>query len=162
MQLIIQNIRHCRQRVHHFFTKKWLTDKMIVSSGEYDIDHLDGFVAFSEEQIVGLVTYVKRVSEVEIISLDSLLEGRGIGSLLLQGVETTAINHQIPQVLVTTTNDNLQAMIFYQHRGYRFKKVIPDAVDLARRQKPEIPLIGNNHIEIHDELILGKQVISAV
>lgn len=93
---------------------------MIVSSGEYDIDHLDGFVAFSEEQIVGLVTYVKRVSEVEIISLDSLLEGRGIGSLLLQGVETTAINHQISQVLVTTTNDNLQAMIFYQHRGYRF------------------------------------------
>jgi hypothetical protein len=53
---------------------------------------------------------------------------------------------------VITTNDNLDAIRFYQRRGMRLVAVHRGAVDEARRIKPSIPLIGEHGIPIHDEL----------
>jgi hypothetical protein len=55
-----------------------------------------------------------------------------------------------------TTNDNLNALEFYQKRGYRIIEVISDAVNKARKVKPSIPLIGYKGIPLQDELRLKK------
>jgi hypothetical protein len=57
-------------------------------------------------------------------------------------------------VWLTTTNDNLHAMRFYQRRGLRIVAVYPGAVDRARQTRPSIPQIGNDGTHIHDELEL--------
>jgi len=60
---------------------------------------------------------------------------------------------------VLTTNDNLDALRFYQRRGFRLARLRAGAVDDARRTlKPEIPVAGDHGIRIRDELILEKEV----
>ena len=53
-----------------------------------------------------------------------------------------------------TTNDNLDALRFYQRRGLRIRAVHPGAVQRARRRKPQIPEVGEFGIALHDELEL--------
>lgn len=142
----------------HFFKEHWGSTEMVISSGIYDCSQLDGFAYMDEQnKILGLVTYIIRPEECEIISLDSIVEGRGIGSLLVQAVERHALEQSCTMISLITTNDNLHALKFYQKRGYHLVEIIQNTVDQARTYKPEIPLIGNDGIPIRDEIRLAKQ-----
>ena len=55
---------------------------------------------------------------------------------------------------LTTTNDNIDALRFYQRRGFRLKALRPCAVDKARAHKPTIPTQGEYGIPVRDELDL--------
>lgn len=145
-----------RDAVRSFFIDAWGSAEMIISTGMYDCAMLDGFIWSEANVIVGLVTYVRRKDEIEIISLDSFQERRGIGSALLDEVERVARHHQLERLSLITTNDNLQALAFYQRRGWRLTRIIPGAVDAARLQKPSIPVIGEHGIPLHDEIVLSK------
>ena len=147
-----------REKVVSFFREHWGSSEMVISSGIYQCEKLNGFIFEDNKQIIGLVTYVIKdyENEIEIISLDSLSEGKGIGSALIEKVENIARQKQIHIVSLITTNDNLNALKFYQKRGYRIISVISDAVNKARKLKPSIPLIGNDGIPLKDELILKK------
>ncbi|MBD8033107.1 MULTISPECIES: GNAT family N-acetyltransferase [Solibacillus] len=149
-----------REKVVSFFREHWGSSEMVISSGVYQCDKLAGFIFEENNQIIGLVTYVIKnyENEIEIISLDSLSEGKGIGSALIQKVESIAKQKRIEIVSLVTTNDNLNALKFYQKRGYRIISIISDAVNNARKIKPSIPLIGNEGIPLKDELILKKIV----
>ncbi|KHD85508.1 GNAT family N-acetyltransferase [Heyndrickxia ginsengihumi] len=146
-----------KHKISAFFEKHWGSPEMVISSGIYHCNELDGFVYLNENQdIIGLITYVIRNNECEIISLDSIVEGNGIGSKLLQQVENIAKYNGCRLIKLITTNDNLHALKFYQKRGYRLIKVLQHAVDRARKLKPSIPLIGNDGIPLRDELVLQK------
>jgi GNAT superfamily N-acetyltransferase len=145
-------------KLTEFFTIHWGSPQMVISSGVFDCSTLDGFAILNgEEQIIGLITYVREKDECEIISLDSLEEGKGIGSALLQEVENAAIVSECERVKLITTNDNLLALKFYQKRGYELVKIHRNAVQKARENKPEIPLIGNDGIPLKDEIELEKK-----
>ncbi len=145
--------------VAEFFVKQWGSPKMVVSSGVYDCSVLDGFAALDGKgDIIGLITFDRKETEVEIISLDSLVEGRGIGSMLLECTEQLAHAEHIKQMTLLTTNDNLNALKFYQKRGYRLNRIFPGAVAEARKIKPSIPLIGDHGIPLRDELQLIKKL----
>ncbi|WP_349408541.1 GNAT family N-acetyltransferase [Pseudalkalibacillus sp. SCS-8] len=146
-----------KERIFEFFRLQWGSPKMVVSSGVYDGSTLDGFTIINEEnEIIGLVTYIIKAKESEIISLDSLKEGKGIGTSLIQAVESVALQNQCRLVKVITTNDNLLGLKFYQKRGFVLSKIHKNAVQRAREIKPEIPLIGNDGIPIRDEIELEK------
>lgn len=56
-----------------------------------------------------------------------------------------------------TTNGNVDALRFYQRRGFRLSELHPGATAAARETlKPGIPLLGNHDILIRDEIILEK------
>jgi len=148
-----------RQQVIEFFRKHWGSSQMIISSGTYDCAMLDGYVYVEDAAIIGLVTYVLHAGSLEIISLDSIQEGKGIGSRLMAEVEQFAMEHTIPEIELITTNDNLQALKFYQKRGYRITHIFQNAVMEARKVKPTIPLIGNDGIPLLDELKLQKKIV---
>ena len=59
---------------------------------------------------------------------------------------------------LTTTNDNLDALRFYQRRGFRLQALRPGAVDAARAYKPTISAVGEHGIPIRDELDLTLQL----
>ena len=144
--------------VLQFFKEHWGSTEMVISSGKYDCSKLDGFAYVDDQNtILGLVTYIIRVEECEIISLDSIVEGKGIGSLLVQAVERKVFEQGCTMITLITTNDNLHALKFYQKRGYHLVEIIQNAVEQARAYKPEIPLIGNDGIPIRDEIRLAKQ-----
>lgn len=146
-----------RSRLDSFFTTHWGSPEMVISSGVYDCSALDGFAFLNENgDILGIVTYVLRDRECEIISLDSIYEGRGIGSNLVSEVERVASEYNCTAVKLVTTNDNLAALKFYQKRGYQLSNLFQNAVAKARHIKPKIPLIGHDGIPIRDELELQK------
>ncbi len=53
-----------------------------------------------------------------------------------------------------TTNDNLEALGFYQKHGFELVKVNRGALNESRKIKPVIPLIGMHGIPLWDELEL--------
>ncbi|MFP4877583.1 GNAT family N-acetyltransferase [Mammaliicoccus sciuri] len=145
-----------KQVLIDLFIDNWGDDEMVVSSGTYQLSDLPGFVAYDETEIIGVITYKIRNDQIEIISLDSFRENVGIGSHLLKKLEEISEEKDITNISVITTNDNLNALKFYQKRGYSITKVIPNAVEKARKQKPSIPQFAENGIPIRDEIVLEK------
>jgi len=109
--------------------------------------------------IAGILTYVVDGESCEILTLHAAERWRGAGSALIAAVETLAAERACARLWVLTTNDNLDALRFYQRCGFRLARLRAGAVDDARRTlKPEIPVAGDHGIRIRDELILEKEV----
>ncbi len=140
--------------VREFWTDHWGSDTMVAHGEVFHSAGLPGFAAEQAGQLVGLATYRIRDNECELLSLDSLLEGQGVGTLLVESVLEAAKAAGCHRFFLVTTNDNLSALRFYQRRGFRLAALRPGAVDTARQIKPSIPLTGEYGILIHDELEL--------
>lgn len=109
--------------------------------------------------VIGLATYRIDGAACELMSLDSLREGRGVGSALVDAVIGLASSVGCARLTLVTTNDNLNALRFYQKRGFRLRALCPGAVDAARRElKPAILLQGENDIPIRDEIELEMEI----
>lgn len=148
-----------RKDVVAFIIKNW-GSPIIVSRGRvHSADKLPGFVAIDYNmQIKGLITYHVENDECEIVSLDSMVENMGIGSRLVEQVVRIAKEQGCKRVWLITTNDNTKAMRFYQKRGFNMKALYINAVQEARRIKPEIPLYGNDGIPILHEIEFEKKI----
>ncbi|WP_408009783.1 GNAT family N-acetyltransferase [Pseudalkalibacillus sp. A8] len=146
-----------KQKIEDFFLKQWGSPRMVLSTGTYDCDTLDGFTILDGNgEIIGLLTYIIEKDECEIISLDSIQENKGIGSTLIRETERHLKTKDCKKIKLITTNDNLRALKFYQKRGYQLTQVFPNAVEKSRRIKPEIPLTAANGIPIRDDLLSVK------
>jgi len=114
-----------------------------------------GFVAVQDGEIVGHVSYRGEGGRCEIVSIDAAPPHEGIGSSLMDAALQAAREEGYEVVWLTTTNDNLDAMRFYQRRGFRLSALRRGAVDRSRAtMKPDIPVVGSYGIRIRDELDL--------
>ncbi|MCY3917036.1 MAG: GNAT family N-acetyltransferase [Chloroflexi bacterium] len=160
-----------REWVAHFLDERWGTTQ-IVSRGKAVYGHLlPGFMAErgmaaeaedheeeSSAENIGLITVHIGEKDCEITTLDSLDESMGVGSALVEAVEEWAREAGIERLWLVTTNDNLEALKFWQKRGYELVSVHRNAIADARRIKPQIPITGLNGITIRDEIELEKLI----
>jgi ribosomal protein S18 acetylase RimI-like enzyme len=113
------------------------------------------FLARSDDGLVGVATYVVGDEAWELLTLHASRRFGGIGSALVTAVAEAARSAGCSRVRVVTTNDNVDALRFYQRRGFRLVELRPGAVDESRRAlKPEIPEAGAYDIALRDELEL--------
>jgi ribosomal protein S18 acetylase RimI-like enzyme len=138
----------------------WGSSNMVYGHGlqVFACDELPGFAAFCGEELVGLVTYAVADGQLQVVSLDSVREGIGVGTSLMLAVERVARDSGMDRVWLLTTNDNLNALRFYQKRGYVLVAVHRNAVEQARRLKPQIPTVGSDGIPLRDEIELEKRL----
>lgn len=143
--------------------RTWLADRLrerwgstnVVSRGRlHDAPKLPALVALRDEERVGATTYRPDGGACEVVTLDAFLRRQGVGSALLDQLVEVARAAGCRRLWLITTNDNISALRFYQLRGLRLVAVHRDAVAGARTLKPEIPLLGQDEIPIHDELEL--------
>ncbi len=128
---------------------------VVVSRGRANqADELPALVAWDGDERVGLATYRIEAGECELVSLDSLEPGRGVGTVLIDGVANVARSAGCQRLWLITTNDNLNALRFYQKRGLVLVAVHRDALDVSRRLKPSIPQVGMDGIPLRDEIEL--------
>jgi ribosomal protein S18 acetylase RimI-like enzyme len=120
----------------------------------YDATTLPGVVAEQDGRIVGLLTYTIADDEFEVVTIDAPVRQKGVGSALMTAAIELARQAGARRLWLITTNDNLDAVRFYQRRGLRIVAVAPGAVDASRELKPSIPLTGAYGIPMHDELTL--------
>jgi GNAT superfamily N-acetyltransferase len=138
-------------RLRQFWVDHWGSEIMIMHGLVVRYDQVEGFV-FGDW--TGLLTFMIRGDQCEVTSLDSLREGRGIGTLLIDEVILEARKRNCRRLFLITTNDNLNALGFYQRRGFEISAIYRSAVNETRKSKPSIPLIGANNIPLRDEIEL--------
>lgn len=140
------------QWVKAWICEHWGDEIIVVHGMVYHPHQYPGYYARMDDGVVGLITYRMENNVCEILTLDSLLPGQGIGTGLLNAVRNTARGAGCKRIWLITTNDNLQAISFYQHRGFEQAAVHTGAVERARKIKPSIPIYGKNGIPIQDEI----------
>ena len=143
-----------RGRVDAFIVRQWYTTQMVVHGQVFDLGSADGFYICDGDEITGLITYRVSGKEMEILSLDSLRERRGTGTLLLNAAIGKARDSGLERIMLITTNDNLPALRFYQKRGFDLVRIHRNALEQARKIKPEIPLTGMDSIPLRHEIEL--------
>jgi GNAT superfamily N-acetyltransferase len=134
--------------------ERWGADMAVAHGTVFYPSGLPGYIAWQSGERIGLVTYNLVGDACEIVTLDSLRPRSGIGTALIQAVRQTAEEAGCCRLWVITTNDNLEALRFYQTRGFVLVAVRPNALERSRRIKPEIPLIGKHGIPLRDEIEL--------
>jgi GNAT superfamily N-acetyltransferase len=125
---------------------------IIVVHGEaYDASALPALIA---GECQGLATFAVAADRpcAELITLNALVPHQGIGTALVEALAARLAARGIREIRLSMTNDNVDALRFYQRRGFRIAALHPGAVDEARRIKPSIPVVGNYGIPRHDEI----------
>jgi ribosomal protein S18 acetylase RimI-like enzyme len=138
--------------IERYLRQSWGSTIVVSRGVAHDASRLPALVAVRDEQIVGLATFRFEDEACELVTLDALDERQGVGSALLAAVRDQAANRGCRRLWLITTNDNLDAIRFYQRRDMRLIAVHRGAIEEARRIKPSIPLIGEHGIPIQDEL----------
>src|SRR3972149_2479452 len=162
-----------RDWIRRFITERWNAEVVAVHGVIYRPHELPGFVAEQAGEPVGLLTYQVAGDACEIITLDSTRPGDGrwdrldrsrerggprgrpgVGPALIEAGREAAHAAGCRRLWLVTTNDNLEALRFYQKRGFVLAAVYRNAVAAARRLKPEISRTGAHGIPIRDEIEL--------
>jgi uncharacterized protein YhfF/N-acetylglutamate synthase-like GNAT family acetyltransferase len=112
-----------------------------------------------EGTFAGALTWIVDGDALEVHTLHAVGRFQGVGTALLAAARRVAEVVGCRRMWVVTTNDNVDALRFYQRRGMRLARVNAGAVDLARATlKPSIPETGAHGIPIRDELVLETEV----
>ena len=125
------------------------------------LEHPALMAVSGDGRLLGILTYVpgQDWEQCEILTLHTAAQWQGAGSALIGSAEQLAAHHGCSRLWLITTNDNVDALRFYQRRGYRLAALHRGGVDASRRRlKPGIPLAGSYGIPLHDELELDKRL----
>ncbi|WP_221891160.1 GNAT family N-acetyltransferase [Microbispora sp. KK1-11] len=140
--------------MRELFTERWGGVVSVSRGVAHDTTALPGFVALLDGERAGVATYRIDGGECELVTLDSVREGAGVGTALVDAVAGAARAAGAVRLWLVTTNDNLRALRFYQRYGFDLVAVHRDAVARSRELKPSIPETGLDGIPLRHEIEL--------
>lgn len=141
-----------KNKLRETIIKDWGSDVIVAKGRVYNTFELPWIIAKDDEKILGFAVYSIENNECELVLLESLSQNKGIGSKLLNKTIEIAKVNGCRRISLITTNDNVDAIKFYQKHGFKLVAIYKGAVNEARQTKPQIPLIGNYDIPIEDEI----------
>jgi ribosomal protein S18 acetylase RimI-like enzyme len=133
---------------------RWITPRIVTRGRAHEADKLPGFIAVDDGEPKGLLTYRVQDGDCEVVTLDAVTFGQGIGSALMRSLLEKARPNRWRRIWLITTNDNTRALRFYQKLGFELVAIHRNAIGESRRLKPEIPEKGCDGIPIRDEMEL--------
>lgn len=125
------------------------------------LDPLDypALLARERSTLAGVLTYLPGIVDCEILTLHVADQWQGVGTALITELVRRAAADWA-ELRVTTTNDNLDALRFYQRRGFELVELRVAAVSTSRSGvKPSIPTRGCYNLPIRDELELTRRLV---
>ena len=132
----------------------WSEEEQLIFDIKVNVHELPGYIARSDGMLVGFISYLPLQKALLIAALAVLpnYQGAGIGKALIQKVEEKARKLSKRKILVSTSNDDLPALAFYQKLGFQIVEVKPNAI----AKKHGKIVTGINGIPIRDEIRLQK------
>lgn len=112
-----------RAWLEELWRQRWGGTVMVTRGRLHRLESLRTVIAFLDGEPAGAATWRFEEGECELVSLDAAQPGRGVGSALLGAVEERARAAGCRRLWLVTSNDNLEALRFYQLRGYRIAAV---------------------------------------
>ena len=132
--------------------KRWGSYDFLVSRGKiYRAEDLDGIIVYDNKKIIGLGLYYIKNNECEIVLMETFIQNKGIGTKIIERIKEIGKNNDCKRIWLITTNENINAIKFYQKRGFHFSNIYKNAIEESRKINPEIPK-EENGIEIRDEI----------
>jgi ribosomal protein S18 acetylase RimI-like enzyme len=148
----IEKTNEDNKELEKIVRQNWSSDKIVSKGKLYEIPNLKGILVKDNNKIIGIGFYNITDSECEIVLLETFIQNRGIGTKLIERIMEIAKQNKCKRLWLVTSNDNINALKFYQKRGFVFKNIHINGMEEARKLKPEIPIIGENNIPIRDEI----------
>jgi ribosomal protein S18 acetylase RimI-like enzyme len=140
--------------IEYFYRDRWGSSRVVSRGVMHDVPQLPGLIAWRSGGRIGLLTYQIVEKEFEIVTLDSLEEKVGTGTMLISKAVNIARKSSCNRVWLITTNDNMPALRFYQKRGFHIIAIHRNALERSRQLKPEIPQTGLFGIPLRNEIEL--------
>jgi ribosomal protein S18 acetylase RimI-like enzyme len=130
----------------------WASNIIVTRGISYEADKLLGIIVEVDGIKIGLLTYKIKNAELEIITMNAIKKDIGVGTALLKEVEVIARQNGCSRIWLITTNDNIEALRFYQMKGFAIVAVHRFAIEESRKLKPQLPFVGKHGIPIRDEI----------
>jgi ribosomal protein S18 acetylase RimI-like enzyme len=143
-----------RGRIHELAIRYWGEEKQLTFDKEYDVTELPAYCAKVETSFAGFIAFTEIKEAILIAALAVLpkYQNLGIGKELVRAVEVETKEAKKNMLLVSTSNDDLPALAFYQHLGFQIFEV---KIDVIARKHRKI-LKGLDGLPIRDELRMRK------
>lgn len=98
----------------------WGSSVLVTRGKKHDMAALRGFIARDEAtgRLAGIALFRSELMELELVALDSIFQRRGVGTRLLDAVIAYYRKSDHKRLCLCVTNDNVNAIRFYQKRGF--------------------------------------------
>ncbi len=138
-----------------FLTQKWGHDGVVVMGKVWGSKDLNSIVVYDEnEQMLAIAGWALKGDTLLLASIDSIFERKGVASVLIDAIVEHARSLSAKRVRAVVTNDNFEAMRFYQRRDFRFTALYVNAADAYRAIFQDTPKTGYYGIPIRDTIEL--------
>lgn len=145
-----------RSAANAYIADAWGTTLMVIRGKPVEVALHPGLCAKQNDAIVGIAMYTIGAHDAELLLLDCQMPGQGIGGALVERVAAIARDAGCRRLVLITTNDNLNALRFYQKRGFDMVALYRNATDRVRALKPNVPLLGDFGIPLRHEIELER------
>ena len=127
---------------------------MAVRKTKYKPAEKDVYIALLNGEKFGLVISCYDEALCEIMNLTVSGTHPQVGKQLILSAVEDAEKHNSERMIEVTTNNNTNALRFYQNMGLPLQELRMDIVKESRKMKPQISMVGNCYIPIQDEIEL--------
>ena len=142
------------EMVSDLMEKHWGGEPLVIRAKNYYPSKLNGILAINGDEIIAFLFFDMQDTSCEIVVFEVFDKFKGIGTTILEKLKTVANEKGCSIIYLMTTNDHLDALRFYQKRGFHICAIHLDSIKKARKMKPKIPMTGDYDIPIRDEIDL--------
>lgn len=147
--------------IQKLMTTFWGGEPLIVNDEKYYPSKLPGFLLEQNGEVgevQGFLFYIIHNTIYEIIVFEVFNKFTGLGTIMLNEFVQLVKKQQGTKIQVMTTNDNLDALRFYQRRGFIIQEARLNVLENSRKIKPNIPEFGDYNIPLRDEILLALSI----
>lgn len=143
-----------RNRIRELVQRFWGEEKQLTFDREFVVAALPAYSAKVGNDIIGFISFSERKDAILIVALGVLpkYQNAGVGKSLIGKVEVETRRLRKKKLLVSTSNDDLPALAFYQSLEFQIYEVKPNVI----AEKHGMILKGIGGLPVRDELRLQK------
>lgn len=140
--------------VKQLIESDWGGEPFVIREGYFYPSQLPGIIACSLETVEGYLFYEIRGTDCEVIVIKVFNTFQGLGTKLIERVKQIALEQGCSRIFLMTTNDNIDALRFYQKRGFHIFNIRINALETTRLLMPQLGYYGRYGIAKRDEIYL--------
>ena len=146
--------RRERERIRELVKRFWGEEEQLTFDSKFFVATLPAYVAKARDRIIGFISFAEKDKNIMVVALGVLpkYQGSGVGKSLIEKVEMEANRTRKNKMLVSTSNDDLPALAFYQSIGFQIFEVKANVI----AEKHGSVLKGIGGLPVRDEIRLQK------
>jgi ribosomal protein S18 acetylase RimI-like enzyme len=156
LEYVIDTVKTDKERdnIREFVKRFWGEEEQLTFDKKFVVAELLTYIAMVKNSIIGFASVAEENDAIIIAALGILpkYQGCGVGRSLVEKVKAEAKRLRKKRLLVSTSNDDLPALAFYQSLGFQIFEVKPNVI----AEKHGRVLKGISGLPIRDELRLQR------